>query len=107
MKRFISTLTHCFIFKDEDVELETKQHEADMENYRKQQLQKQRQEFVEADNDENAAEQAEILRLAKEKRKKERQLKRQRYEENSTNFLFSDQQLMDVLSSSSEEEVIV
>ncbi|XP_023306189.2 box C/D snoRNA protein 1 [Lucilia cuprina] len=95
------------IDSDEDVEAETKKHETNMEEYRKEMLIKQKRavDGDEEDVDEEEKNQEKMEKLASEKRKQERQLKRQEYEKVASNFLFSDEQLMEVLSSSSEEEV--
>lgn len=48
-----------------------------------------------------------IKNLASKTRKQERRRKRQEYEQKTKNFLFTDEQLMEVLSSSSSEDEAV
>ncbi|XP_065364453.1 box C/D snoRNA protein 1 [Calliphora vicina] len=95
------------IDSDEDVESEAKNYESNLESYRKEMLQKRRQAQEQGDEDEEVleADKETLQKLSTEKRKEERQRKRQEYEKVASNFLFTDEQLMDVLSSSSEEEV--
>ncbi|XP_073828717.1 box C/D snoRNA protein 1 [Musca autumnalis] len=99
------------IDSDEDVETETKQHQDQLEQYRKAALEKQKrqQQAGSEDDDEeegDLAKDAETLaKLQAENRRKERRRKREEYEkQQSNNFLFTDEQLMEALSSSTEDE---
>lgn len=77
-----------------------------MEAYRREMLEKRKKAREQGDEDEDKTEmnQESIEKLASQKRKQDRQRKRQEYEKVTNNFLFTDEQLMEVLSSSSEEE---
>lgn len=92
---------------DEDIAEETKKYNIELENLRREQLGKNnpKENIVDATDalrvDEDAKKLQEVL---KEKRHEERKRKREEFESMPNNFLFTDQKLMDILSSSSEED---
>uniref|UniRef100_A0A1I8N4X2 Box C/D snoRNA protein 1 n=1 Tax=Musca domestica TaxID=7370 RepID=A0A1I8N4X2_MUSDO len=99
------------IDSEEDVEGETKQHQDLLEQYRKAALEKQKRQQAEGSeedgdgDDETPADVETLVKLQAEQRRKERQRKRAEYEkQQSHNFLFTDEQLMEALSSSSSED---
>lgn len=115
--RFLVVFSNLFVninscaLSDEDVVGETKQHQDLLEQYRKSALEKQKRQQSEGseedgnDDEETPADVETLVKLQAENRRKERQRKRAEYEkQQSHNFLFTDEQLMEALSSSSEDE---
>uniref|UniRef100_A0A0A1X8K5 Box C/D snoRNA protein 1 n=1 Tax=Zeugodacus cucurbitae TaxID=28588 RepID=A0A0A1X8K5_ZEUCU len=94
------------IDSDEDVEAETKSHEANIEALHKQRLLASATKSEDAATDElQAASAAEKLsKVSAEKRRVARARKREEFEKAPSNFLFSDEQLWEALSSSSSGE---
>lgn len=90
---------------DEDVEAETKRHEAAIEALHKQRLVENsiKSENADADADEQQAarEAKKLANVLAEKRREARARKREEFEKAPSNFLFSDEQLWEMLSSSS------
>ncbi|XP_039959522.1 box C/D snoRNA protein 1 [Bactrocera tryoni] len=94
------------IDSDEDVEAETKRHEATIEALHKQRLVESSTKGNNADTDDlQAAKDAEKLsNILAEKRREARSRKREEFEKAPNNFLFTDEQLWEMLSSSSSGE---
>ncbi|XP_017485471.1 PREDICTED: box C/D snoRNA protein 1-like isoform X2 [Rhagoletis zephyria] len=90
---------------DEDVEAETKRHEAAMEALHKQRLAENSIKSENADayaNEKQAAREAERLANAlAQKRREARARKREEFQNAANNLLFSDEQLWEMLTSSS------
>lgn len=106
---FAQSVKPNYIFHlDEDVETDAKKYQENLESYRKAALEKQRREKekTSSDEEEDLDNNIEALeKLQAENRRKERQRKREEYEKKqSNNFLFTDEQLMEALSSSTEDE---
>lgn len=85
------------IDSDEDVEAETKSHEATIEALRKQHLVENSAKSEKADTEK-------LSNVLAEKRREARARKREEFEKAPSNFLFTDEQLWEILSSSSSGE---
>lgn len=90
-----------FLFADEDIEEETKQHRLNLQKMWKSSLSEEQGTNME---DSNPADEIVSEKEKKRKRKKERFRKLEIYEKTSNNYLFSDEKLMEALSSSTDSE---
>ncbi|XP_067636249.1 box C/D snoRNA protein 1 [Eurosta solidaginis] len=94
------------IDSDEDIESETKNHEAAIEALHKQHstdknAMKQENSEASEDAEEEALEAKKLASILAQKRREARARKREEFEKAPSNFLFSDEQLWEMLSSSS------
>uniref|UniRef100_A0A1A9W6C8 Box C/D snoRNA protein 1 n=1 Tax=Glossina brevipalpis TaxID=37001 RepID=A0A1A9W6C8_9MUSC len=89
------------IDSDEDIDEETKQHRLNLQNMCKTSSDKEQKANME---DSNPTDETDTKEQEKAKKKKERFRKLEAYEKTFNNYLFTDEKLMEILSSSTDDE---